>query len=91
MTVEGRASVALRVSDMTCPRCEAGVQAGLLEETGVLEVSADWQKGIARVTYDPEQTSPERLLQACVFSGPSAGGRHQWRAEIALPAADCCR
>lgn len=83
--------VLLRVSDMTCPSYELGVREGLLEEPGVLDVSADWQEGTARVAYDSQLTSPERLLRASVFNAPSPSGRHRWRAQIGVEARrDCC-
>lgn len=55
--------VTLKVTGMTCGGCEAAVQHAARKVDGVKAVKANWEKGIADVTYDPAKTTPAAIAK----------------------------
>lgn len=60
----GTQQVTLSVEGMTCPGCEATVEAVLSGVDGVIEAHADRNTETASVTYDPTKTDPAAMTQA---------------------------
>src|SRR5262245_13747924 len=54
--------ITIPVSGMTCAACQAGVQKALQRTPGVVDANVNLMMGNAAVTYDPEVTSPEALV-----------------------------
>jgi Cu+-exporting ATPase len=54
--------ITIPVSGMTCAACQAGVQKALQRTPGVVDASVNLMMGNAAVTYDPDATSPEALV-----------------------------
>jgi copper chaperone CopZ len=57
---------------MNCSLCPVAVSGVLRKQPGVQEASADLASKTARVVYDPDQTTPERLAQAVTDAGYAA-------------------
>jgi mercuric ion transport protein len=53
----------LDIQGMTCEGCENSVNYALASKEGVMEASADYHSGTARVKYNPAVISPETLKQ----------------------------
>ena len=58
------AEVTLEVEGMTCPGCEATVEAVLSGVDGVVEADADRTTQTAVVRFDPQQATPQDLAEA---------------------------
>jgi copper chaperone CopZ len=56
--------IELKVEGMTCPGCEATVEAILTGVHGVVEVRADRTTETAVVRFDPQRTTPEEMVEA---------------------------
>lgn len=56
------AQVHLKITGMSCGHCVKAVERALEQVSGVQARSV--QVGSAEVTYDPQQASPDRLLDA---------------------------
>ena len=54
----------LEISGMTCKGCESSVEHVLSGKKGVLEAKASYEKGMAVVTFNSAQTSPDLLKKA---------------------------
>ena len=54
----------LHIEGMTCGGCESSVNHALSSKEGVLEATASYEEGIAKVTYDPALVTPEVLKKA---------------------------
>ena len=54
----------LAIKGMTCGGCESSVLHALSGKTGVLEVKASYEKGMANVVYDPSLITPIILKKA---------------------------
>lgn len=70
-------TVTLAVPSMDCPVCPITVKKALTEVPGVSRVEVNFDKRVARVTFDDARTSVEALTQATRNAGyPSslAGG-----------------
>lgn len=61
--------VELAVPGMTCPACPITVRKALEAVPGVLAAEVDFEHKSARVRYDPDQATPEQLLQATANAG----------------------
>jgi copper chaperone CopZ len=55
---------ALKVNGMHCQGCAEGVRAALLKLPGVKAAEVDYERGTARVEFDPARTSPEKIVAA---------------------------
>ncbi|GAB6067373.1 hypothetical protein JCM13664_06910 [Methylothermus subterraneus] len=62
-------TVVLEVKNMTCELCPLTVQKALEKVPGVREAKVDFASKTATVTYDPDQTQPEALIQATTNAG----------------------
>lgn len=62
-------SVTLNVQNMTCPLCPITVRKALEKVSGVIAVKVDFDKRAAAVTYDPDKTQPETLIEATTNAG----------------------
>ena len=69
----------LSVDGMTCGSCVRHVTEALRSVGGVTEAQVDLQGKTARVTYDPQSTTPDALIRAVEEAGyqatPSRSGR----------------
>ena len=66
-------TVVLEVKNMTCAVCPITVGKALQKIPGVTTAEVDFDKKTARVTFDPEKTSPTALTKATSDAGyPSA-------------------
>ena len=66
-------TVVLDVKNMTCAVCPITAKKALQKEPGVTIAQVDLDKKTARVTFDPEKTSPAALTKATSDAGyPSA-------------------
>ncbi|MBI4463009.1 MAG: heavy-metal-associated domain-containing protein [Acidobacteria bacterium] len=63
------ASVALKVSGMSCEACAVSVHAALGKLPGVAEAHVDFAGGAAEVRYDPTRVNPEQLVEAVNSTG----------------------
>ena len=70
---------AIRVYDMTCNSCAASVQKELLKVEGVKAVKMELKTGEVQVEYDPQKTTPEKVV--AVFNKADPG----YRAELPRP------
>jgi len=57
---------------MDCPPCAAGLQASLQSRPGVVAARVEYDKGRGSVTYQPEQTSPDAIVQFIATAGLKA-------------------
>ena len=69
---ESRETVRIPVTGMHCAACQARVQRKLQNETGVADASVNLMMNAATVTFDPVETSPERLVDAIRETGYGA-------------------
>ncbi len=73
VTGEARAAtINIPVSGMTCAACQARVQRTLQKEPGVLDASVNLMMQNAKVTFDRDAVSPDRLLEAIRGTGYGA-------------------
>jgi mercuric ion binding protein len=61
--------VTLDVQNMTCAVCPITVKKALEKVPGVSAVKVSFEKHSALVTFDPDQTGPEALVQATTDAG----------------------
>lgn len=54
----------LSIKGMTCTGCESSVNHALESKKGVVEAKANYEEGVAMVSYDPFLVSPEILKKA---------------------------
>ena len=64
--------IEIPVGGMTCAACQARVQRALARAPGVEDASVNLLLHNASVTFDPEATSPERLVEAIRATGYEA-------------------
>jgi mercuric ion binding protein len=62
-------TVALDVKNMTCAVCPITVKKALEKVPGVTRTDVDFKKESARVTFDPDKTSPTALSKATSDAG----------------------
>ncbi len=62
-------TVTLAVQNMTCELCPLAVKKALEKVPGVSAAQVDFATKTATVTYDPDQTQPEALIQATTNAG----------------------
>ena len=59
------------VSGMQCEGCEAIIETAVSKLTGVETVKADYKSGSVNVSFDPQQTHPDEIIQAIESNGYS--------------------
>jgi Cu+-exporting ATPase len=69
--------IRIPVTGMTCAACQSRVQSTLQKQPGVEDAAVNLMMGNATITYDPAETSPERLVEAVRETG--------YGAELAAP------
>lgn len=57
---------------MHCHSCSMLIQLSVSDLPGVLGVSADSANGLTEVTYDPDQVTPDEIVQEIVKAGYGA-------------------
>ena len=62
-------TVVLAVEDMTCAACPITVRKALEKVPGVASAKVDYAAGTAEVTFDPDRTTPEALVEATTNAG----------------------
>src|SRR5689334_4767916 len=76
------------VTGMTCAACQARVQRALAKTPGVAEASVNLLLHNATVDFDPDATSPEKLVEAIRETGyeatiPAEPSESAWSAAFA--------
>nr|MBA3554078.1 heavy metal translocating P-type ATPase [Gemmatimonadales bacterium] len=76
------ATLTIPVSGMTCAACSGRVQRTLEKTEGVNSANVNLMTGAATVEFDPDATSPERLVDAIRSTGygaelPASGARSE--------------
>ena len=59
---EGQAQVELAISGMTCGGCCTKVESAAKELAGVVDAKADYQKGVATVTYETAKVDVDKIV-----------------------------
>ena len=62
-------TVTLDVQNMTCAVCPITVKKALERVPGVIDAKVDFDKKTARVSLDPEKTTPAALTKATAEAG----------------------
>src|SRR5205823_7822859 len=80
--------ISIPVTGMTCAACQARVQRALASAPGVGEATVNLLLHNASITFDPDATSPERLVEAIRATGygaslPSTPNESGWSAAFA--------
>src|SRR6476620_374040 len=65
-------AIRIPVSGMTCAACSARVQRALEKEPGVEDANVNLMMKTATVRFDPQATTPERLVDAIKDTGYGA-------------------
>ena len=60
---EGQARAVVPVSGMTCGDCCVKVEAAVAKIDGVVDVKADYEKGIATVTYEKDKVDVKQIVE----------------------------
>jgi copper chaperone CopZ len=68
----GITTTVFTVTGMTGSDCSAAIESALIKLPGVTTVSADDKTGIAKVQYDPQQSTPAQLIAAIEKLGYAA-------------------
>lgn len=61
--------ITLRIEDMSCASCAIGLEKGLQETTGIEEAAVNFAAAKAYVKYDPDQLTPEAIVQRVTDAG----------------------
>lgn len=61
--------ITLRIEDMSCASCAIGLEKGLQETTGIEEAAVNFAAAKAYVKYDPDQLTPEAIVQRVADAG----------------------
>jgi copper chaperone CopZ len=67
--LQGQAVTGFTVVGMTSEESSAAIEAALIKLPGVTTVSADFQSGMAKVQYDPAQSTPAQFIEAIAKLG----------------------
>lgn len=62
-------TVTLDVQNMACPMCAITIRKALEKVAGVKTATVDQDSSTASVTYDPDTTNPDTLIQATTNAG----------------------
>ena len=61
---EGQARAVIQVSGMTCGDCCVKVEAAVAKINGVVDVKADYEEGVATVTYEKNKVDVKQIVEA---------------------------
>ena len=64
--------IQLDIKGMTCASCVSHVEKGIKKKNGIDMASVNLATDKATVSYDPEQVSPEEIIQSVIISGYGA-------------------
>jgi mercuric ion transport protein len=67
--VDALETITVQVEGMDCASCEIPIRAALEKTVGVREAEVSYQRGEARVTFDPQQTDAQRIKGAIDSTG----------------------
>ena len=59
---QGQAQVQLAISGMTCGACSAKVETAAKALPGVVDAKADYEKGVATVTYETAKVNVDKIV-----------------------------
>jgi copper chaperone CopZ len=62
----------LKITGMMCDGCASNVKDALERDPGVTQADVELNTGTAQVTYDPQQTTPQYLVDTVRRSGYGA-------------------
>lgn len=62
-------TIDFKIAGMTCTGCEEHIKYAILQEPGIIEAEADYEKGIAKVKYDKSKINVEKLANAINETG----------------------
>lgn len=62
-------TIDFKIAGMTCTGCEEHIKYAILQEPGIIEAEADYEKGIAKVKYDKSKINVEKLAKAIDETG----------------------
>ena len=68
-------SVTLRIEGMHCDGCAQTIKSVVSTEPGVKAADVSFKKGEARLLYDPQTTTEDRLVAAVEIPGYRVTGR----------------
>jgi len=60
---EGQAMVALNVTGMSCGSCCTKVETAVAKLDGVVDVKADYAKGVATITYETDKVELAQIVE----------------------------
>jgi copper chaperone CopZ len=70
-------TVTLKIRGMTCVSCENRIERTLKNKKGVANAIVSYGKGTALVTYNPDQTDQEEIIEAITRLGYEAVGPNE--------------
>lgn len=59
----GIKTITLKITNMTCVNCENHIERALTGKEGILKVKASYNAGTAKVTYDSQKISPDKIVE----------------------------
>lgn len=62
-------TITVQVDGMDCASCEIPIRAALEKTAGVREADVSYERGDARITFDPRQTDAQRIKSAIDTTG----------------------
>ncbi len=62
--LEGQARVVIPVKGMTCGACCVPVETAVNKLEGIVGAKADYEKGLATVTYEKDKVTVEKIVDA---------------------------
>ncbi|MCA1593366.1 MAG: cation transporter [Acidobacteria bacterium] len=65
-------TITVEVENMDCTSCEVPIRAALEKTPGVRAADVSYQRGVARVSYDPRQTDINQIKRAISSTGYKA-------------------
>ena len=60
---EGQVQTTVEVSGMTCGGCCVKVETAVADLDGVIDVKADYEKGVATVTFEKEKVDVKQIVE----------------------------
>ncbi len=63
MNSSNKETVSCKVGGMTCINCQLKIEKSILKINGVLKADVSWEKSFARVEFDSEKVSRERIAE----------------------------
>ncbi len=67
-------SIEIQIEGMTCTGCENTVMAGIRELDGIQDVSASFEEGLAKVSFDASKTNFEAMKEKIEKKGYTVTG-----------------